>query len=172
VKSSEREIEESFAASLALEEAGVAFYERAGAVTADPRVRLIFQRLARVKHDHLRLLRDRAAAMGVRGGHAAKAPTVYPTEAFARVECYVCGYGSVDIPDACPKCGSARYAFEKEVSKAMAWELAATSARASVAFLRGLEERYPAGQPLLDSLRAAEEASAAEAEGELTRSKS
>jgi len=172
VSSSERDIEESFAASLALGEAGVAFFERAGAVTADPRVRLIFHRLTRVKQDHLKLLRDRAAAMGVRGGHAANAPAVYPTEAFARVECYVCGHSSVDIPDACPKCGSARYAFEKEISKAMAWELAATSARACASYLRGLDERYPAGRPLLDVLRAAEEASAQEAEGELARAKS
>ncbi len=165
-------MEESFAASLALEEAGVAFFERAGAVTADPRVKLIFHRLARGKQDHIKLLRDRAAALGIRGTRAATAPAVYPTEAFARVECYVCGHSSMDIPDACPKCGSARYAYEKEISKAMAWELAATSARASASYLRGLEDRYPAGLPLVDPLSAAEEASAREAEGELARSKS
>ena len=171
MSSSERDIDKTFAAALALEEAGVAFYERAAAVTADPRVRLIFQRLVRVKQDHVKLLRDRAASMTVHGGHPGNPPAVYPTEAFARVECYVCGHSSVDIPEACPKCGSARYAFEKEISKAMAWELAATSARASASYLRGLEDRHPAGRPLLDGLRAAEEAAAREAEGELARSK-
>ena len=172
MSSSERDIEDSFAASLALEEAGVAFFERAGAVTADPRVKLIFHRLARVKQDHIKLLRDRGAAMGVRGTHTSTAPAVYPTAAFARVECYVCGHSSIDIPDACPQCGSARYAYEKEINKSMAWELAATSARASATYLHSLEERYPAGRPLLDPLRAAEEASARESEAELARSKS
>jgi len=172
VSSTEKDVEESFASALAREEAGAAFYKRAAAVTADPRVRLIFQRLERVQQDQVKLLRDRAVSMAVRGGRPGKPPAVFPTEAFARVECYVCGHSAADIPEACPECGSARYAFEKEISKAMAWELAATSARGSASYLRSLEERYPASRPLLDGLRAAEETSARDAEGELARSKS
>ena len=169
---SEREIEHSFAASLAVEEAGVAFFERANAVTADPRVKLIFTRLARIKQEHVKLLRDQAASLGVRSGREATVPAIYPTEAFARVECYVCGYSATDIPESCPKCGAARYAFEKEVSKAMAWELAAKGARSTLSFVRGLEEKHPVTRPLLEPLRAAEEAFAAEAEGQLAQAKS
>ncbi len=172
MSSTGKEVEESFATVLAVEESGVAFYERANAITADPRVKLIFNRLARQKQDHVKLLRDRAASLGIRGGRPAPLPSFYPVDAFAKVECYVCGYVSVEIPDACPKCGAARYAFEKEVSKATAWELAATTARASLALVRSLGEKHPAAKPLLEPLRGAEEALVREAESALAQPKS
>ena len=135
-------------------------------------MKLIFTRLARTKQDHAKLLRERAASLGVRSGRAAAAPSVYPTDAFAKVECYVCGYTASEIPGSCPKCGAARYAFEKEISRATAWELAASGARSTLAFLQGLAEKHPAARSLLDSLRGAEEAFFSEAEAQLAQTKS
>lgn len=134
-------------------------------------MKLIFSRLARIKQDHVKLLRERAAALGVRSGQPAVAPPLYPIDAFAKVECYVCGYAATNIPESCPKCGAAGYAFQKEIGKVTAWGLAVSGARSTLAFLRSLEDKHPTARPLLDSLRTAEETFVREAEAQLAEAK-
>src|SRR3972149_859481 len=108
---------------------GAAFYQRANPVAAAPRVRQILARLARHREEDHRAFEDAVAKAGLRppagGGH-----TPYPFEAVAKLVCYACGYVTEELPASCPSCGAARYAFEKEISKAMAWEIAVAAGKA------------------------------------------
>ena len=113
---------------------GVAFFRRAGEVAADPRVRLAFERLA---HERQSSLDDLEKSIKNGGLRLAPPPGTgpYPFAAVAKVECYVCGYASEEIPTMCPRCGAARYAFEREFGRAKPWEIAVESARVGVAAL-------------------------------------
>jgi len=65
-------------------------------------------------------------------------PSFFPFEEYSSIECSVCGYGtrSDAIPETCPSCGAARYAFERDVSPDRAWDLVARTAKDVAAFTR------------------------------------
>jgi hypothetical protein len=116
---------------LRLERDGVAFHRRASAVAADPRVRQLFERMARQREASLVALEDAVAKAKVEP-LLSEGPTPYPFDAVRKVECYACGYVAEEIPASCPSCGAARYAFEKEFKASMAWEIAVAAGRARV----------------------------------------
>lgn len=144
-------MEASLGEALRYAREGVAFFRRAGEVAADPRVRLAFERLARQRQTSFDDLGKSIKNGGLRlpppGGTGP-----YPFSAVAKVECYVCGYASEAIPTMCPRCGAARYAFEKEFGRAKPWEIAVESARIGIAALEAaLKEAEP---PLRSALGA------------------
>jgi len=159
--------EVSLAAVLKLERDGVAFFRRANAVAADPRVRQLFERLARSREESARLLEDAASKAGIHITPRGVA-NPYPFEAVAQVECYACGYLAEEIPSSCPQCGAARYSFEKEFTKATVWGTALSSGSAVA---QAVEDAIPlAGGDLriaLEDLLRRERALLKEAEGEL-----
>src|SRR3989304_3252855 len=59
-------------------------------------------------------------------------------EGRVKVACYVGGYtaDAKSLPNQCPKCGAARYAFEKEIALSKAWEIASDTGRKSAAVFR------------------------------------
>ncbi len=159
--------EASLGAVLKLERDGAAFYRRANMIAADPRVRQVFDRLAREREEGARLLEEAAAKSGIcvvpSGG-----PNPYPFEAIWKLECYACGYVAEEIPTSCPQCGAARYAFEKEFTKAMIWGTALSSGKAVTA---GVQAAIPHAKgevrAALEGLLRREQALLKEAEGEL-----
>src|SRR3989442_12829133 len=94
------------------------------------RVKVAFEELGRHKKDQLARL-EGVAGSGVKD--AAVMPGIYPINVVAKVECYVCGFVAETkaMPNNCPNCGAARYAFEKEISLSKAWEIAAEAGRKS-----------------------------------------
>ncbi|HEY4704258.1 MAG TPA: hypothetical protein VII27_00785 [Thermoplasmata archaeon] len=166
-----KSLDAAIAEALKSERDGVAFYQRANHVAADPRVKQILARLARHREEDLRALEDAVAKAGLRppagGGH-----TPYPFEAVAKLVCYACGYVTEELPASCPSCGAARYAFEKEISKAMAWETAVAAGKAGVAALDAAGRHATGGlRAALDALLARERALLKEAEAELASAK-
>lgn len=144
-------LEASLGEALRYAREGAAFFRRAGEVAADPRVRLAFEWLARQRQSSLDDLEKSIKNGGLRLVPP-RGTGPYPFAAVAKVECYVCGYASEEIPTMCPRCGAARYAFEKEFGRAKPWEIAVESARVGVAALQtALREAEP---PLRSALGA------------------
>ena len=114
---------------------GLTFYDLANAAVAEMRVKVAFEELGRQKKAQLARLESVA---GPNVKDAAVMPGIYPIDAVAKVECYVCGYGveTKAMPSQCPNCGAARYAFEKEIALTKVWEIAAETGRKSATLLR------------------------------------
>ena len=167
----EKHPEASLGAVLKLERDGAAFFRRANVIAADPRVRQVFDRLAREREEGARLVEKAAAKAAMRivplGG-----PNPYPFEAIAKLECYACGYVTEEIPTSCPQCGAARYAFEREFTKAMIWGTALSSGKA---VCQGVQAAIPHAKgevrAALETLLKREQALLKEAEGELASAK-
>src|SRR3989441_13217679 len=108
------------------------------------RVKVAFEELGRHKKDQLARL-EGVAGSGAK--EAAVMPGIYRINVVAKVECYVCGFVAETkaMPNTCPNCGAARYAFEKETSLSKAWQIAADAGRKS-AILFG-ESAAHAGGP-------------------------
>ncbi len=167
----EKPFETSLGTVLKLERDGAAFFRRANTVAADPRVRQLFDRLARQREEDVHLIEDAIATAGLRPP-AATGHTPYPFEAVSKVECYACGYVTDEIPTSCPKCGAARYAFEKEFGKSTVWEIAVGTGRAVVGELESAVPRATGGlRSALETLLGREKALLREAEGELASAK-
>ncbi len=166
-----KSLEAALAEALKFERDGAAFYQRANLVAADPRVKQLFARLARRREEDVRTLEDAVATSGLRPP-AGTGHTPFPFEAVAKVECYACGYVTEEIPPSCPSCGAARYAFEKEISTAMGWEIAVASGKAGVAALEAALRQSSGGlKAALESLLARERALLEEAEAEFASAK-
>ena len=112
---------------------GVAFFRRAKSMVTDPRVKFIFGRAA---DEYGRALESLEGAPGGKG--KGKGPHVFPFEAYDRIECSVCGYetDSEELPERCPSCDAARYAFERDVKREEAWDLVARTTKESLALAR------------------------------------
>jgi rubrerythrin len=98
-------------------------------------------------------------------------PGIYPIDAVAKVECYVCGFvaDTKTMPSQCPSCGAARYAFEKEIALTKAWEIALETGRNSAVLFRA-SAAHAAGpaRTLLEELAKEEEGQAIQADRQLT----
>src|SRR5438093_267312 len=72
------------------------------------------------------------------------------------------------VPNNCPNCGAARYAFEKEISLSKAWEIAAEAGRKS-ATLFGESAAHTAGRTkaVLEELAQDEQGQAVQADRQL-----
>ena len=116
---------------------GVAFYEFAQILSADTRVKVTFEDLGRRKASQLTRLE---ALLGPDARESAVYPNIYPLDAVSKAECYVCGHvvETRNLPNQCPKCGTARYTFEKEIALAKAWETASEASRKSADLFRDL----------------------------------
>src|SRR5207245_10961751 len=104
---------------------------------------------------------------GTNATHAAVMPGIYPLDAVAKVECYVCGFVAETkaMPSACPSCGAARYAFEKEIALAQAWEIASETGRHSAVLFRAFATHAAgAARTLLEDLAKEDEAQAGQAD--------
>ncbi|HEV8595782.1 MAG TPA: hypothetical protein VGR51_09660 [Thermoplasmata archaeon] len=114
-----------------VERDGIAFFRRANKLAADPRVKFIFGRAAEEYESALKALAPFAKGKG-----KPKVPAIFPFEEYNRIECYVCGYESTaeEIPEVCPSCGAARYAFERELSQERAWDLVTRTTKDAIAF--------------------------------------
>jgi len=112
---------------------GVAFFRRAKSLVTDPRVKFIFGRAA---DEYGRALKSLEGVPGAKG--RGKAPVVFPFEAYDRIECSVCGYETKadELPERCPSCDAARYAFERDVKREEAWDLVSRTTKESLAFAR------------------------------------
>ncbi|OGS61851.1 MAG: hypothetical protein A3K59_07155 [Euryarchaeota archaeon RBG_19FT_COMBO_69_17] len=157
----------SLGAALGAAAEGVAFYDLANVVAADVRVKVTFEDLGRRKRSQLERL-ESVAGPGVRD--AAPRPGVYPLGMVAKVDCYVCGLTveAASMPNQCPNCGAARYAFEQEIALAKAWAVASAAARKVAALYRAAAPKAPADvRALLEALAAEEDALAAEADREI-----
>jgi len=112
---------------------GVAFFRRANKLAADPRVKFIFGRAAEEYENALQVLEPVAKGKG-----KVPAPSIFPFTEYEVIECYVCGYeaSADEIPEICPSCGAARYAFEREVTQERAWDLVAKTTKDVVAFAK------------------------------------
>ena len=156
---------------LKLERDGVAFFRRANSIAADPRIRQLFDRFARDREEGARLIEEASATAGIKVPPSG-APTPYPFEAVAKVECYACGYVADEIPTSCPQCGAARYSFEKEFTKAMAWEIVRSTGQAVAQAVQASIPRASGRvRSALESLLTREQALTREAEGELASAK-
>ncbi len=150
----------------------VAFYELARTISADTRVKVTFEDLGRRKAAQLARL-EAVAGPGARDG--AVYPNLYPLDAVSKAECYVCGHvvETRNLPNQCPKCGTARYTFEKEIALTKAWETASETARKSADLFRELASKAPAkAKALLEELEKEDRALATEAGKELTELRS
>ncbi len=151
---------------------GQTFYELAQIISADTRVKVTFEDLGRRKAAQRKRLEE---LTGPAAKDAAFYPNLYPLDAVSRAECYVCGHvvDTRDMPNQCPKCGTARYTFEKEIALTKAWEIAGETSRKSADLLRGLAAKS-AGQAksVLESLAAEDQALADEAGKELAELRS
>jgi rubrerythrin len=151
---------------------GVAFYELAQSISADTRVKVTFEDLGRRKTAQLARLE---ALTGPRARDGAFYPNLYPLDAVSKAECYVCGHvvETKDLPNQCPKCGTARYTFEKEIALTKAWEIAAETSRKSADLFRdsAAASSGPA-RSLLEDLAKEDQALAAEAGKELAELRS
>ncbi len=151
---------------------GVTFYELARVISADTRVKVTFEDLGRRKAAQLKRLEDVA---GPSAKDAALYPNLYPLDAVAKAECYVCGHvvETRNLPNQCPKCGTARYTFEKEIALAKAWEIAAETSRKSAELFRDLASQSPAAvKALFEEFAKEDQALAAEAGKELAELRS
>lgn len=171
VTTASKVLAESLAKALAIEEDGVAFFRRASLLAADPRVKSSFYKIAHEKEQHRERLRAAIEEFSFRKLPKVVPPDVYPKDEFKDIECYVCGHqADVDkLPDVCPSCGAARYAFEKEISQETAWSLAATSSKATAKLYRGMASKLRSeARELFLGLAKAEQELAREAQYELS----
>jgi len=146
---------------------GLRFYDLANAAVAEVRVKIAFEELGRRKRDQLTKLESVA---GPTAEDAAVMPGIYPIDAVAKVECYVCGYVAETkaMPSQCPNCGAARYAFEKEIALRKAWEIAADADRKSAIVLHASAAvAQGRARDVLESLAREEETQAAESAKQL-----
>ncbi len=151
---------------------GLTFYELAQAISADTRVKVTFEDLGRRKAAQLKRLEELA---GPTARDSAFYPNLYPLDAVSKAECYVCGHivETRDLPSQCPKCGTARYTFEKEIALTKAWEIAAETSRKSADLFRDAAKRSQGtARTLLDALANEEQSLAAEAGKELAELRS
>lgn len=164
-------LEASLAQALRFARGGVAFFRRAGEIAADPRVRLAFEKLAHRRQTTLTDLLKAVADMDLKVV-AAEAAGAYPFDAVAKVECYVCGYTSQEIPVVCPKCGAARYTFTREFTRSYPWEIAVSSGIEGVAALdAAVNAAKGSSRSVLDPLLGREKTWLREAERELASAK-
>ena len=112
---------------------GAAFFRRANLLAADPRVKFIFGRAAEEYENAAK-----AVAPLAKGKGKPKVPSFFPFEEYETIECYVCGHvaHADDLPEVCPECGAARYAFEREVSQDRAWDLVLRTTKDVIGFAR------------------------------------
>ncbi len=151
---------------------GVAFYELAQIISADTRVKVTFEDLGRRTAAQVAKLE---AVTGPGARDSAVYPNFYPLDAVAKAECYVCGHvvETRNLPNQCPKCGTARYTFEKEIALTKAWETASEAARKSADLFRDLASKAPgSAKGLLEELEKEDRALAAEAGRELAELRS
>ena len=151
---------------------GITFYELAHNAVADTRVKVVFEGLGRRKRAQLGRLE---AVAGTAAKDAAILPGIYPLDAVSKVECYVCGYvtETKSIPSQCPKCGTARYTFEKEIALTKAWEIAGETAAKEAALLKeAAGHARGEAQTTLESLAREEEGLASEAGKEVAELRS
>lgn len=163
---------EALVAALGAVMEGITFYDLADVVVAETRVKLTFETLGRRKRAQLGKLE---AVLGSEFREIAPRPGIYPLDLVSRTECYVCGHAidTAAMPSQCPKCGAARYAFEKEIAQPMAWEIAAMTARKTAALLRlQIPKADGAAKSLLEELAREEDATAEEADGQRAPAKS
>src|SRR5438876_970516 len=95
---------------------------------------------------------------------------IFPLDAVAKVECYVCGFVAETkaMPSVCPSCGAARYAFEKEIALAKAWEIASeTDRHSAVLFRASAAQAAGATRTLLEDLAKEDEGQAVQADRQL-----
>lgn len=146
---------------------GLSFYDLANAAVAEMRVKVAFEELGRRKRAQLARLESVA---GPHAKDAAVMPGIYPIDAVAKVECYVCGYAADTkaMPNQCPSCGAARYAFEKEIALSKAWEIAAeTGRRTAVLFRKSAAQVPPEARGVLEELAREDEGQATQADRQL-----
>lgn len=146
---------------------GLTFYDLANAAVAEVRVKVTFEELGRRKKTQLAKLE---ALAGPNAKQAAVMPGIYPIEAVAKVECYVCGYAAdtKTMPNQCPSCGAARYAFEKEIALTKAWEIAAETGRTSAVLFRDSAARAEGtARTVLEELAREDEGQATQADRQL-----
>src|SRR5213596_2671220 len=146
---------------------GLTFYDLANAAVAEMRVKVTFEELGRRKKAQLAKLE---AVAGTNATHAAVMPGIYPLDAVAKVECYVCGFVAETkaMPSVCPSCGAARYAFEKEIALAKAWEIASeTDRHSAVLFRASAAQAAGATRTLLEDLAKEDEGQAVQADRQL-----
>ncbi len=151
---------------------GVAFYELAQIISADTRVKVTFEDLGRRARAQLARLE---AVLGASARDAAVFPNLYPLDAVSKAECYVCGHvvETRNLPNQCPKCGTARYTFEKEIALTKAWETASEASRRSADLFRDLAAKASGkSKALLEELEKEDRALAAEAGKELAELRS
>src|SRR5256712_11940666 len=98
---------------------GATFFHRANLLAADPRVKFIFGRAAEEFENARKVLAPLAKGKG-----KARVPSFFPFEEDDKNECYAGGHVAVadDLPEVCPGCGAARYAFEREGPQGRAWD--------------------------------------------------
>jgi len=151
---------------------GAAFYQLAQIVSADTRVKVTFEDLGRRKAAQVAKLE---AATGPAAKDGAFYPNLYPLDAVSKAECYVCGHvvETKSMPSQCPKCGTARYTFEKEIALTKAWEIAAETSRKSADLFReSAAAASGKARALLEELAKEDQALAAEAGKELAELRS
>jgi len=72
------------------------------------------------------------------------------------------------MPSVCPSCGAARYAFEKEIALAKAWEIASeTDRHSAVLFRASAAQAAGAARTLLEELAKEDEGQAIQADRQL-----
>ncbi len=146
---------------------GITFYDLANLAVADVRVKVTFEDLGRRKRAELARLE---ALTGSEAKQAAPRPGIYPIDVVSKLECYVCGHTieTAAMPNQCPKCGAARYSFEKEIALSKAWEIAAASSRKAATLFRDLAGKVQGdAKEALDDLAREEESLANEADKEV-----
>src|SRR5438132_4850611 len=110
------------------------------------------------------------AVPGTHATPAAVMPCTHTLDAVAKVECYVCGFVAETkaMPSVCPSCGAARYAFEKEIALAKAWEIASETGRHSaVLFRASAAQAAGPARTLLEDLAKEDEGQAVQADRQL-----
>src|SRR2546426_6887776 len=112
---------------------GADFFRKANRLAADPRVKFIFGRAAEEYANAAKALEPLARGKGTR-----KVPSIFPFSEYDRIECYVCGFeaDADEIPEICPSCRAARYAFEREVTQQSAWGLVARTTKEALAVVK------------------------------------
>jgi len=146
---------------------GVTFYDLANIAVAEMRVKVAFEDFGRRKKAQLSKL-EAVTARTARD--AAVLPGIYPMDVVSKVECYVCGYAAETkaMPNVCPNCGAARYAFEKEITLAKAWEIAADTGRKSAVLFQDAAAHADARiRAVLEELAREEDGEAAQADRQL-----
>lgn len=146
---------------------GLTFYEFAHLIAADTRVKVTFEDLQRRKTSQLKRLEPLVRPTAK---DAAPQPGIFPLDSVSKAECYVCGHvvETKALPSQCPKCGTARYTFEKEIALTKAWEVAGDAARKSAVLFRDLAAQTSGqAKSVLEELAREEDDLAREADHEI-----